>query len=97
MHDLRIDRNDADFDKFDYDIAGRDRHVDEFVREAEALHILRRDFTGVITRDLRVVKHHAWLLSNFILSNFFLAFPTSRFFQLLDFLTWKSGPCAQTS
>ena len=60
MHDLRIDRNDVVFDKFDYDIVGRDRHVDDFVTEAEAIRILRRDYTGVITRDLRVVKHHAW-------------------------------------
>ena len=83
MHNLRIDRNDADFDKFDYDIAGRDRHVDEFVTEAESLRILRRDYTGVITRDLRVVKHHAW---NFPTS----FFPISLgFFQLLDFSNFR--------
>ena len=60
MHDLRVDRNKPQFDKFDYDIVGRDAHVDNFVNQAEVLHILRRDYVGVITRDLRAnVVHRA--------------------------------------
>ena len=59
MHDLRIERNTPNFDKFDYDVVGRDTHVDNIVHEAESLHILRRDYVGVMIRDLRVVHHRA--------------------------------------
>ena len=59
MHSLRMDRNKVLFDKFDYDIVGRDKHIDDFVIEAENADILHRDFVGVITRDLRVVMHKA--------------------------------------
>ena len=59
MHHLRVDRNGDRFDGFRYDEVGRDAHVDNFVSEAEALQVLRRDFTNVIIRDLRVVTHRA--------------------------------------
>lgn len=59
MHSVRVDRISREFAGYDYDIVGRDAHVDNFVKEAQDEGILRRDFVGVITRDLRVVMHRA--------------------------------------
>ena len=57
MHEVRVEANNIQFDGFDYDSVGRDRHVDDFVQEAEDQGILHRDFVGTIRRDLRVVMH----------------------------------------
>ena len=58
MHDLRVERNNAQFDGFDYDTVGRDEHVDNLVKRAEDEGIIHRNFVGCIKRDLRVIKHH---------------------------------------
>ena len=57
MHDIRVERNNEQFDGYDYDKVGRDEHVDSFVKRAMDEGIIHRNFVGCIKRDLRVVFH----------------------------------------
>ena len=58
MHDLRVERNNEQFDGYNYDKVGCDEHVDNFVSRAEDEGIIHRNFVGCIKRDLRVILHH---------------------------------------
>ena len=51
-----MDRNNIDFDHFDYAIIGTDDHLDDIARQAENTDVLRRQYVAILTRDLRGLR-----------------------------------------